>query len=125
MFLFYSIIQAASTSGGDISPGFNFGQNWFGVNESFNTFDKILSVVIAVITVLAGLWFLFTLVIGGIGIITAADNKQALEEARKKITTGLIGLVVVIAAIFLADLIGEIIGLDILNAGPTLQNLSP
>ena len=125
MYLFYSIVQAATTNGGDISPGFDFGQNWFGVANSFNTFDKILSVVVAVITVIAGLWFLFILVIGGIGIITAADNKQALEDARKKITTGLIGLVVVIASIFLVDLIGRIIGLNILNAGSALQNLTP
>ncbi|KKQ24915.1 MAG: hypothetical protein US39_C0012G0020 [Microgenomates group bacterium GW2011_GWC1_37_12b] len=118
-------IVHAQVNGGDISNGFDFGQSWFSVANSFSTFDRIISIIIAVITVVAGLWFIFTLIIGGIGIITASDNKQALEEGRKKIITGLIGLVIVIAGIFLADLIGTIIGLDILNAGSSLQNLTP
>ena len=124
--LFVSLISIAhAASGGDISNGFDFGQNWFGVANSFSTFDRILSIVIAVITVIAGIWFLFILIIGGLGVISAGDNKNSLEEARKKIITGLIGLVIVIAAIFLAQLIGTIIGLDILNAGSALQNLTP
>ncbi len=124
MSLIYSIVQA--TSGGNISQGWE-DLGWFNLtgNGPFMTFDKILSIIIATITVIAGLWFMFILVTGGLGIVTAADNKQALEEARKKIITGLIGLVVVIASIFLADLIGRIIGFNILNAGSTLQNLSP
>ena len=71
--------------------------------------------VIGVMTVVAIIWFLFTLITGAISIIGSGGDKQALESARKKITTGVIGLVVVIASIFILDLIGTIFGIDFLD----------
>jgi hypothetical protein len=67
-------------------------------------------------TLVAIIWFVFVFITGAIGIISSGGDKQALETARKKITTGLIGLVLVIIAIVAINLIGYLFGIpDILQ----------
>lgn len=85
---------------------------------AFSDFSKIISMAIGVMTLVALIWFLFVLITGAIGIIGSGGDAKALESSKKRITNGLIGLIVVIAAIFVVDLIGTIFGikyLDILN----------
>jgi uncharacterized membrane protein len=74
-------------------------------------------------TVGAGIWFLFLLISGGIGIMGAGGNKQALSDAQKKITMGFVGLVVVVASLLIASLIGTIFQIDILNPGSIIDAL--
>lgn len=80
-----------------------------------STFSKIISMAIGVMTVVAIIWFLFTLMTGAIGMISSGGDKQALESSRKKITTGMVGLVIILVATFLLDLVGYIFGIDFLN----------
>jgi hypothetical protein len=76
-------------------------------------------------TIIAAIWFTFTFIIGAIGIIASGGDKTALEGARKKIASGLIGLVIVVAAIFIIELIGWLIGFDlILNPAEFLNQFS-
>ena len=88
-------------------------------------FDTFLSSVIGVMTIVAGIWFLFQVFTGAIAIISSKGDKQALEAAKKKITTGLIGIVIVVAAIFLVDLVGTILGVDFLSPGAFVDTISP
>jgi len=61
---------------------------------------------------------------GAVSIITSGGDKNALESAKKKITSGLIGLMITIFAIFLVRFIGYIIGLpDILSIGGFFESL--
>ena len=78
----------------------------------FNTF---LSGAVGLLTVIAGIYFIFLLMIGAIGIMSAGGDKASMESARKKISTGLIGLVITISSIFIISLIGYLLGLDILH----------
>ncbi|EKE12626.1 MAG: hypothetical protein ACD_13C00149G0008 [uncultured bacterium] len=80
-----------------------------------STFSKIISMAIGVMTVVAIIWFLFVLMTGALGIIGSGGDKQALESAKKKITTGIVGLVIVIVATFILDLTGSIFGIDFLD----------
>lgn len=77
--------------------------------------STFISMVIGVMTIVAFIWFVFVIFTGAIGIISSGGDKAALESAKKKITTGVIGVVVVIAAIFVIDLIGTIFGIPFLN----------
>jgi hypothetical protein len=79
---------------------------------SVGTFTKFISSAVGLITIIGIIWFVFILVTGAIGIISAGGDKQALETARKKITTGIIGLVIIIAALFIIDLFGYLIGIE-------------
>lgn len=84
--------------------------------ESLSIFNGFLSAAIGVMTIIGAIWFIFLFLTGAIGIISSSGDKQKLTEARSKITTGLIGLVVMIASVFIIDLVGKLIGLDILNS---------
>lgn len=79
-------------------------------------FSQTLSKIIGVLTVVSFIWFTFQFVFGAIRIVTSGGDKAALEGARKQITTGIIGVVVVVAAIFIVSLIGTLLGIpNILN----------
>ncbi len=89
------------------------------------TFANILSQIIGVMTAIAALWFIFTLFTGAISWISAGSDKQALDNAKKKITNGIIGLFIVIAAYALIGIIGYFLGIDILNVVDLLNKLQP
>lgn len=108
-------------SGGSIRDAFS--NTVFFSGSAGDNLNKIVSVVIAVMTVVAGVWFIFLLMTGAIGIMNAGGDKQALSDAQKKITTGFIGLVVVISALFIASLIGTIFGIQILDPGSVIDSL--
>jgi hypothetical protein len=101
-----------------------YGKLGTGVGEGIPLFVKFISSTIGVMTIIAIIWFAFVLVTGAIAIISAGSDKTALEAARKRITNGLIGLVVVVAAIFLISLIGRLIGIpNILDIGTLFKTI--
>ncbi len=71
---------------------------------------SVISTSIGIITIVGIIWFAFIFITGALGIMNAGGDKQALEAARKKITSGIIGMVVLIAAMFVLDLIGYLLG---------------
>jgi hypothetical protein len=72
-------------------------------------------------TIVAGIWFMFTFLIGAIGIITSGGDKGAYETARKRITTGLVGLIIVVFSVAIINLIGKFLGFDILTIAAFLN----
>lgn len=99
---------------GPLGDTWNFGRN---IERTTTLFGTVMSIIIGFLTVVAGLWFVFQFLIGAISWISAGGDKNKVAEAQAKITQGIIGLVVVISAIFLIDLIGSLFGLDILTPG--------
>jgi len=90
-----------------------------------STFNNVISGIVGIMTVIAGIWFLFLVISGAISIMGAGGDKAAVEEGRKRIMNGIIGIVVVIAAIFLVDLVGNILGFgSILNPAKFIENFS-
>lgn len=88
-------------------------------------FTRALSTTIGVITAVGIIWFTFTLLIGAIGILSSGGDQKANEAARQRITTGLIGLVVLIAALFIMDILGNIFGIEnILNPIELINQIS-
>lgn len=74
-------------------------------------FATAVSAVIGIMTLVAFIWFTFQFLIGAIRIMGSGGDKGALEAAKKQITSGIIGLVVVIAAVFVVSLLGYILGI--------------
>lgn len=81
-------------------------------------FNKFLTNTVGIITVIGFIWFLFLLVTGAIGIMTAGGDKNAVQNSAKKITNGLIGLIVLISAIFLIQMIGKLLGIEDIILNP-------
>lgn len=90
-----------------------------GTGVAPSLFNLFISGVIGLMTVIALLWFTFNFIIGAIGIITSGGDKGKLESARERLTTGIIGVVVVVAAIFLVQLVGSLIGIGNIILRPT------
>lgn len=87
-------------------------------------FNRFISSIIGLMTIIAIIWFIFLIIAGAYGIMTAGGDKANMEAARKRITTGIAGLIIVVAAVFIVDLIGKIIGIEnILNPAYLLNKI--
>ncbi len=95
-------------------------------SESPILFNNFLSTTIGVMTIIAIIWFVIQFFIAAIGIIFSGGDKGKLAEARTKLTTSIIGLVVVVAAIFLIEIVGNVLGItNILNPAVFIYQQTP
>jgi len=95
-----------------------------GINDAPTLFATFISSAIGLMTIIAIIWFVFIFMIGAIGIITSGGDKNSNESARKKITSGVIGLVVTIFGILIVRFIGKLFGLDLLDFGEMFSKLT-
>lgn len=95
------------------------------VGAAASAFTTIISNIIGIMTVIAGIWFFFLLLIGAFGYLTAGGDPKKIESATKRIGNGLTGLIIVVLAYALVSLIGRILGLDILNPQDVILELRP
>lgn len=87
-------------------------------NDAPTLFASFVSSAIGIITLIGIIWFVFIFITGAVGIITSGGDKNSLESAKKKISSGLIGLVVMLFAMLIIGFAGTVFGLkDILNFG--------
>ena len=124
-------LLAKSEPLGDIGPGSGVGPlsnlssilTPSDITTPANYLSWIISTVIGVMTVVAGLWFIINFMIAAAGMVFSAGNEEAIKNNTKKITQSLLGLIVVISAYALISLIGMILGFDILNLAALLGEL--
>ena len=113
--------QGLGPLGGEVSPG-----TWvlFTQTTASEKFERIFSISIGVMTVVGALWFLVQIFIGAIQWVAAGSEKQAIQEARKRILQSIIGLLVIVISYGLILLIGSIFGLkDILYPSNLIINM--
>lgn len=79
------------------------------------TVSKAVSGAIGILLVVAALAFFFMLLIGGIQWIVSGGDKTGSENARKKITSALVGLLIVFAAWAIVNLIQALFHINILQ----------
>jgi len=96
-----------------------------GIKEAAGAFTSIISRIIGVMTVVAGIWFIFQFIIGAYGYMTAGGDQQKMTNATKRITNSLIGLVVVVAAYAVMSLLGALLGFNFLNIVGIINLLKP
>jgi len=84
----------------------------------------IISTIIGLLSIIAGLWFLFQIIMAGYAYMTAGGDKEKIHQASQKLTQSIIGLVIVILAIFLINLLGYILRIDFLDIPGALQKLT-
>ncbi|MDD3679243.1 MAG: hypothetical protein PHX72_00050 [Candidatus Shapirobacteria bacterium] len=93
-------------------------------NDLGGQIADIVSVVIGILTVLAIIWFIIEFVVSGYMLISSTGDQEKTAEAKKRLTQSLIGLVIVLSAIVLINVIAYIFNIDFLNIGEYLNNLS-
>ena len=83
--------------------------------------EQMFSNTIAVLTIIGGLMFIVYFVLGGLTWITAGGKPDKVEKAQKMMTNAAIGLIVVIAAFAIIYIIGDVLGIRILEPGHYLE----
>lgn len=115
-------VQAASVTVGSIvgigTPGL---ENKVINEETVGTeFGRIISSIVTTLTVIGGLAFVIFFTLGGLKWLTAGGDKGKVSEAQQQMTQGVIGLVAIVAGLFITGLVGNILGIDILNPFKTI-----
>jgi hypothetical protein len=62
-----------------------------------------------------GIITFFMLLIGAVEYITSGGDKEAVEKARKKITSALIGLALLFSTYAIVRIVGDLFGINLLN----------
>lgn len=89
--------------------------------------DKVgpfIGTVITFLTVVAGLYALIQLMLGGFGFITSAGDKGKVKESTDRMLYSVIGLVVIAMSFIIASIVGRLLfgpGFNILT--PILQTV--
>ena len=102
-------VDLGKIGGSGLGP---FGDKTFTGPSAFGALTNGISAIIGLLTVVAAIWFLIQVTIGGISWITAAGEKAKLTEARDKISHAFIGLVIVVAGWGILALAGQFFGWD-------------
>lgn len=85
--------------------------------------ESLISNIIGFLTVLASLFFVVYFIIGAFQWVTSGGDKGKLETARNRMMSGVIGMIIVIAAYSIIGLLSGIIGLDFLNPAEQIKNI--
>lgn len=118
-------LDLGEIGGEDLGPWGRIVEGGTGSGPAASAFVGIISNIIGIMTIVAGIWFLFQFIIGGFGFMTAGGDPKKMGEARTKITSALIGLIIVVAAYAIIHLIGALLGFDILNPQDIIERLGP
>lgn len=76
----------------------------------------ILSALLPYIFTLAGLVLFIMLIMGGFGMLTSAGSPDKMKAAQGKITSAIIGFVIIFIAYWLMRILEIIFGLNLLGA---------
>jgi len=88
--------------------------------------EKIISNIIGVLTVFAVIWFVIQIMLAGYAFITTDGDEKKMEQARKRLTEGVIGLTLVVVALGFGSLIARVAGLgNVFNLTEMFGLLSP
>lgn len=107
---------------GEVSP-YNTGSE-----ESATLIDNVvsfLSNLIGLFTVLAALFFIVYTFTAAFNWMTAGGDSGKIEKARERLIQGVLGLILIVAAYGIIELVGVIIGIKILNPGDLINEIVP
>jgi hypothetical protein len=77
------------------------------------TLGGIISKILPYIFVIAGLILFVFLIMGGFELLTSAGNPESAKKAQGKITSALVGFIIIFLAYWLAQALGIIFGIQI------------
>jgi len=96
---------------------------WANPTEPGVILSDIVSMALGVMTLAAGIWFLFQAIIAGYNFLSAGGDKERLTNAGRKLTNSIIGLAIVIGAYALMALMGRFFGVNFLEVNEGLKTI--
>lgn len=91
--------------------------------DAFTLFATTFSTGIGVLTIAAGIWFIIQIFAGAFQWLASGGEKQALQNAHKRILNAVLGLFVVIFSYALIYIIGLIFGINILSPYKSIMGI--
>lgn len=89
------------------------GQQIQGPLQGVDTVGDLVSKIVASFVIpAAGIILLLVLILGGYDFMTSQGNPEKIKSAQAKITTGIIGFVLLIFAYIIVKAVAKIFGLD-------------
>ena len=76
------------------------------------TLGTIVSILFYYLFTLAGLLLLLYLIFGGLSLMLSRGDPKAVQSAKAKITSALMGFIVVFASYWIVQIVGKVLGLD-------------
>jgi len=80
--------------------------------QGIETIGDLINRILPFILGLAGIILLFVLILAGYDLIMSQGNAEKIKSAQAKITTGIIGLFLLIFSYLIVSLIAKIFGLS-------------
>lgn len=84
------------------------------IGGSFNpsSLGEVISRAIPYVFAIAGILLLLYLLYAGFQLMTSAGDTKAVQAAKAKITSALIGFVIIFIAFWLVQIFGQVLGLE-------------
>jgi hypothetical protein len=81
------------------------------LDPSIDSLGKIITQVLSFLMPIAGIILLFVLISGGYDYMLSQGNPEKIKSGQRKITTGIIGFVLLIISFLVVRLIAKIFGI--------------
>lgn len=94
-------------------------------NQAGIGLTKILSGIIGIMTFAAGIWFVIRIFVGAYHFLAAGGDSSKVSNALETIRNAIIGLLIVIGAIFLISMLGKVLHVEFLDVIEILNRISP
>lgn len=111
MFEIIKIIQAREDDGGAVSSSGIIPKD--PLASKFNNVGDVVTKLLPYVYVAAGLVLLLMLISGGIGLMTSAGNPDKMKAGYGRITSALIGFLLVFVSYIVVRLVETILGVKI------------
>jgi hypothetical protein len=87
-------------------------------------FEKYLTTIIGVLTLVGVLWFTFQVILSGYALISSSGDPKKMEKAQQQLMQSILGIVIVVASSIVVGLIVKILGLgNIFDLNTFIGNL--
>lgn len=90
-----------------------------------NRFEKYLTTIIGVLTIVGVLWFTIQIILSGFAFMQSTGDPKKMEKAQQQLIQAIIGIIIVIGSSVLVGLIMKILGLgNIFDINQFFTNLN-
>jgi hypothetical protein len=87
--------------------------NFQTMTNGYDYLNTILPTIITIAFIIGAVIFIFIFIAGAFGWVTAGGDKGKLEDARRKITHAIVGLVIMLLVWFMIQMVNLILGINI------------
>lgn len=85
--------------------------------DSFGSVGDLISKWLPNVYIVAGIILFFYIILGGVAIISSAGNQEKIQEGQKKLTSAVVGFVILFASYWIIQIIQVMTGVPILKSG--------